>query len=221
MQPTWRPKAPPTPRPSPEPTHRPTYEPQPSPEPTHRPSYEPTHEPSHAPSPYPTYEPSHRPTEHPSYSGGAVSHFCTFTFTKGKDFLGAPKGCVLFSVDDLMFLKDGQTSQSFYGCTRANEELRVDGHQLIGAGLIDNDKSLISTIIPGHSCWITFYSETDFTGYEDTWNSNYYERLTQWTYRGAAPGNDDIMSFKIKSETTGFELPSDCKNAYLELEAKI
>jgi hypothetical protein len=184
------------------------------------PTNPPTEEPTHSPFAHPTHEPTHHPTVQPSYSGENPNHYCSFTFTKGKDFLGAPKGCVLFSVDDLVFLKDGETSQSFYGCTRANEELHVDGHQLIAAGLVENDLSLISTVIPGESCWITFYSEPEFTGYEDTWNSKYHERLTQWTYRGAAPGNDDILSFILKSDTTDFQLPDDCKVSYLELEAK-
>lgn len=110
-------------------------------------------------------------------------------------------------MDDLSYLKPGEKTKAFYGCATADstvyiteDELVKTGRPLGGphnekslfshvlssecAGLMEGGKSLMTSIFPGESVYVTFYTNSDFTGYDYTFNSNYHHEMTQFHFKG-------------------------------------
>lgn len=216
---TRRPTRHPSAAPSEQPVSDPTYAPseQPVTDPTHSPVFDPTLAPTLAPSQVPTQEPTTvkptvrvtiQPTPPPPL------HFCTLDFIKGVDLITAPKGCALFSTADLNFLKFGESAPAFYGCASSDEEVFVSAGSLEKAGLVKDGKSLITTIFPGDSLFVTFFSGPTFDGFDYTFNSNYHAELSKFHFKDSTVGNDAVKSFKLKSLTSTYQLPAACVTNY-------
>jgi len=150
----------------------------------------------------------------PATKSGDSPNYCAFTFTKGVSHFGSPKGCSLFAVDDLSYLKDGDSTKAFYGCATADKPLYITESELIRTGLMEDGKSKVTAIFPGSSVFITFYTNSDFTGYDYTFNSNYHFELTRFHFAGTDFGNDQIKSVKVKSLTSSFTLPDVCEQKF-------
>jgi len=238
-EPTNHPVVPPVAKPTHVPTHVPSHEPTHVPvhDPTHVPVHEPTHMPVHdpthmpvAPEPEPVVvKPAaaapvkpvapavpvvSKPKAEVPAAGGPQPNYCSFTFTKGVSHFGAPKGCALFAVDDLSFIKPGEKTKAFYGCATADSTIYITEDELIKTGLMENGKSLMTAIFPGQSTFVTFYTNKDFTGYEYTFNSNYHFEMTRFHFKGTTIGNDEIKSIKLKSLTSSFMLPKECETKF-------
>ena len=71
--------------------------------------------------------PSH-PAEVPA-AGGPQPNYCSFTFTKGVSHFGAPKGCALFAVDDLSFIKVCSSSDQQTLSYHVNNNFIINLHQ--------------------------------------------------------------------------------------------
>jgi len=148
-------------------------------------------------------------------AGGTGPNYCSFTFTKGASPFYAPKGCTLVAYNDLSFLKEGETSKAFYGCATANSPSLVSDADLARAGLIlENDLSEITEIFPGDATFVTFFTNSDFTGYEETFNSRYHKELTRYHFKETDFGNDRIKSIKIVSLTSSYKLPDNCEKTF-------
>merc|ERR1711871_1406369 len=92
---------------------------------------------------------------------GAVSGaliYCGFTFHKGTNNLGAPKGCALFAVDDLSFLPSGQNTPAFYGCADDSSTIYITPDELTRVGLMVDGKSQVTSIYPGPAVFVTMPS---------------------------------------------------------------
>ena len=85
------------------------------------------------------------------------------------------------------------------------------------AGLLTPDeKSMVTSIFPGPSLYVTFFDQPDWSGHTYTFNSRYRYELTKFHFAGTPYGNDDIKSFRLQSLTTSFQLPGGCKPFRLE-----
>merc|ERR1711871_52062 len=212
-EPTDSPLAAPTFVPTFKPTAFPTEAPKP---PTHSP-VAPTHGPTQAPVapvvPEVVPEPAPSVDESPSIGSGD-NNYCSITFTKGTDHLTAPKGCTLFAVDDLSFLKDGETTKAFYACADSNEPIYITPDELTRVGLMEDNKSKLTSIYPGSATFVTFYTEADFSGYSYTYNQNYHHELTHFHFEGTNLGNDAIHSIKVSSLSSSFSLPEGCEETF-------
>jgi len=210
--PTLVPISDPTTEPSPVPISNPTAVPisDPTVAPTEAPISDPTAVPislpTTLPTEYPISDPTEVPSERPVYVPDDViidgHHTCAFVFTKGVSPDVPPAGVVLIADKDINFLKPGQVSNAAYV---AGSSVEITGASLVKYLILDK----ISTIVPGASTKVTFYSGENLDGLEYTFTPKSYQALTNFHYHGSNNGNDDANSMYVSS-TTDASLPSDC-----------
>jgi len=147
-EPTEEPVASPTKEPHSKPTAEPVADQ--TPEPSREPVALHTERPSDAPIAVPTEEPSVRPTEVPievSHSDPIkveaehLPRYCPFTFLKGTSELEILPGCVFISQDQLIYMRDEETSPSVYVCSSSEVgDLEITSKDLARYGLLDMSK---------------------------------------------------------------------------------
>ena len=209
----------PSPVPSASPTTKPTQEPtiHPSAEPSFEPTELPSVEPLAAPSPIPTIEPTPNPTMEPTITfrpttleptvapAAATNEptglnykpadLCGFVYTKGKSDT-PPKGCALFAKHNIEWLNDEQGSPAFYACASIDEEVKITEEDLRTHGLLTKeDKTMLTTIIPGPGTIVTFFSEDKFTGKQHTFTEETHKELSKFHFAGA-----DGQTLKLERE---------------------
>jgi len=128
---------------------------------------------------------------------------CAFTFTKGVTD-EVPSGCVLIADKDINFLKPGQLSNAAYAC---GSSVQLNDVTLTNYALI----SKISTIVPGPSTEVTFYSEDNLAGIAETFTPKFHQALTHFHFHGGVTGNDGVSSLALSS-TLQSPLPKACQD---------
>lgn len=152
----------PTPSPTPLPTFLPTFEPSAEPsfaeptfEPVAHPTEMPTDEPVVAKTDKPVLPPTQPPTEEPHLDPIVVEaeqlpRYCPFTYLAGTSELQVFDGCTFISQDQLIYMRDEETSPSVYICTSKEDgDVEITNKDLRRYGLIAAEKGTVSDVRVG------------------------------------------------------------------------
>ena len=227
-EPTREPRAHPTHQPSIEPTRMPT------PEPTHHPHRRksgepvahPTQEPTFEPSMDPTEEPISNPTMHPTTDPEGeeidiaqynLPKYCPFTYLAGTTELDIPGGCAFFSEDDLLYMRDDETSASLIICTGSElGNLDLELHEFKRFGLFLDHKSLLSEVVPGKDTIVPLYIG-HFDGLYDVYTQDHHPTLTD------GKKNDQVLSAVLRTSVRAknVRIPKVCDIEDAENSVKV
>lgn len=122
-------------------TESPTFEP------VAHPTMEPTDEPVAEKTDEPILQPSSAPSEEPALDPIIVEaeqlpRYCPFTFLTGTSELEVNDGCTFISQDQLIYMRDEETSPSVYICTSKEDgDVEITNKDLRRYGLIAMDSS--------------------------------------------------------------------------------
>jgi hypothetical protein len=232
LEPTKYPIANPTENPTKEPTHEPTKSPtlEPSARPSKQPTFEPSFKPTKEPISEPTEKPTLEPTFHPTFEStlhptsptleptlGPIDgpNFCSYEFVKGKSTTDAEPGCAIIAMDDLDWLKDGQTSHAVYMCSSKDKPANINEQHLSLLG-----EQGLSSIYPGKESQVTVYSEDEMKGHEKTFSNGFHPSLVHFHFIDGSKGNDRIKSLSLTSTVEAYKLPDFCHNQPKAVEAE-
>ena len=162
----------PTPSPTPLPTFAPTLEPSAeptTPEPTFEPIAHPTEMPTDEPvvlnTDKPVLPPTQLPTEEPQLDPIIVEaeqlpRYCPFTYLAGTSELEVFDGCTFISQDQLIYMRDEETSPSVYICTSKEDgEVEISKKDLSRYGLIVSKEGTISDVRVGKNTKLDVLNE--------------------------------------------------------------
>lgn len=130
---------------------------------------------------------------------------CPFTFTMGVSKVKVPAGCVFFGKNDVNFKDQKEMSTpAVYFCTKSVVPLQIREDDMLKLGL---DGS-ITTITPGVSSTVNFYSGDLFKGNHAEFTSETHRPLEQWLYHDKHNANDNVKSAVLT--TTTENIPESC-----------
>lgn len=186
-------------------TESPTEEPVANP--TDRPTKEPTVEKTEKPIDQPTEAPSEpKPLDPVIVESEQLPRYCPFTYLAGTSELEIFDGCVFISMDQLIYMRDEETSPSVYICTSKEDgDVKVTNKDLKRYGLIQLGEGTVSDVRVGKNTQFDVLDKEGNTLFTTTHDD---QRLVKERRVNEAKIHSGLLS--TTTSAIDVKIPKDC-----------